>query len=118
MDFDWQKFVNPAQFSNANYITDLNPAGGMSSLRDVAASSMGLPVKPHGETPPPETNLSFEQMAKTAIAPHTNRFQQISNTVSKVGNAISNGLPPLPNLNPTTPQMTPSMDYDYTHGLE
>ena len=109
MDFDWQKFVNPAQFSNANYITDLNPAGGMSSLRDVASSAMGLPVKPPGEAQP---DPSFGQMVQGAIAPHMNRFQQISNTVSKVGNAVSNGLPPLPNLTPTTPA---SKGEEYDH---
>jgi hypothetical protein len=100
MDFDWQKFVNPAQFSNANYITDLNPANGMSSIRDVASSAMGMPVKPTGEAQP---DPSFGGMIQGAIAPHMNRIQQVQNTFSKVGNAMSNGLPNLPNLTPSAP---------------
>jgi hypothetical protein len=100
MDFDWQKFVNPAQFSNANYITDLNPSGGMASVRDTVASSMGIPVKPPGEAP---ADQSFGQMVQGAVAPHMNRFQQAQNTFTKVGNAVSNALPSLPSLNPPAP---------------
>ena len=99
MDFDWQKFVNPAQFSNANYITDLNPANGMSSVRDVAASAMGLPVKPSGEAQP---DPSFGQVVQGAVAPHMKRYQQVSNVASKAG--IS--LPSLPSLTPEAPTYT------------
>jgi len=99
MDFDWQKFVNPAQFSNANYITDLNPANGMSSIRDVAASAMGLPVKPSGEAQP---DPSFGQVVQGAVAPHMKRYQQVSNVASKAG--IS--LPSLPSLTPEAPTYT------------
>jgi hypothetical protein len=99
MDFDWQKFVNPAQFSNANYITDLNPANGMSSIRDVASSAMGLPVKPPGEAQP---EPSFGGMVQNAIAPHVSRYQQISNIASKAGIT----LPSLPNLTSETPTYT------------
>lgn len=99
MDFDWQKFVNPAQFSNANYITDLNPANGMSSIRDVASSAMGLPVKPSGEAQP---ESSFGQVVQGAVAPHMKRYQQVSNVASKAG--IS--LPSLPSLTPEAPTYT------------
>lgn len=99
MDFDWQKFVNPAQFSNANYITDLNPANGMSSIRDVASSAIGLPVKPSGEAQP---EPSFGQVVQGAVAPHMKRYQQISNVASKAG--IS--LPSLPSLTPEAPTYT------------
>jgi len=118
MDFDWQKFVNPAQFSNANYITDLNPTGGMASVRDTVASSMGLPVKPPGEVPanpsPSQApaDLSFGQMVQGAVAPHMNRFQQAQNTFTKVGNAVSNALPSLPNLTPPAPASS-SEQYDH-----
>lgn len=103
MDFDWQKFVNPAQFSNANYITDLNPAGGMSSVRDVASSAMGLPVKPPGSTEiASESQPSFGNVVQGAVAPHMKRYQQISNVASKAG--IS--LPSLPSLTPEAPTYT------------
>ena len=109
MDFDWQKFVNPAQFSNANYITDLNPSGGMASVRDTVASTMGVPVKPPGEAQP---DPSLGQMVQGAIAPHMNRFQQAQNTFTKVGNAVSNALPSLPNLTPPAPASS-SEQYDH-----
>jgi hypothetical protein len=99
MDFDWQKFVNPAQFSNANYITDLNPAGGMAGVRDsIPASVMGavVPGAQNAETP------SMGQVVQGAVAPHMKRYQQISNVASKAG--IS--LPSLPSLTPEAPTYT------------
>lgn len=115
MDFDWQKFVNPAQFSNANYITELNPSGGMASVRDVAQGQQSQSV------PPPE---NFSELMSQKFAPIQNKIGAIAPAMDQLGqgnvmkavNTIRQ--PSNPNVQSGMTQPAPMVGYDYTHGLD
>jgi hypothetical protein len=116
MDFDWQKFINPAQFSNANYFSELNPVGGMTGVRD---ATQGQPTK---SVPPPENagdylsqRLGPAQSMASAVAPAL--AQLGSGNVTGAVNTMKQARNPAQQTT-TVQQPAPMMGYDYTHGLD
>jgi hypothetical protein len=116
MDFDWQKFINPAQFSNANYFSELNPANGMTSVRDAMQGQQTQSV------PPPENVGDYisqkfgpiQNMA-SAVAPAMNQLSS-GNVMGAVNTMKQARNPAQPTA--TMQQPAPMTGYDYTHGLD
>jgi hypothetical protein len=116
MDFDWQKFVNPAQFSNANYFSELNPAGGMTSVRDAMQGQQTQSV------PPPE-NLGDYMSQK--LAPVQGMVGAVAPAMAQLGtgnvmgavNTMKQARNPAQQTTPMQ-QPAPITGYDYTHGLD
>lgn len=116
MDFDWQKFVNPAQFSNANYFSELNPSGGMTSVRDAIQGQQTQSV------PPPENfgdymNQKLGSVSNMAGAVAPAMSQLATGNVVGATNTMRQARNPAQQMTPTQ-QPVPITGYDYTHGLE
>ena len=116
MDFDWQKFVNPAQFSNANYFSELNPSGGMTSVRDAMQGQQTQSV-------PPPDNLGDYMSQK--FAPVQNMANAVAPAMAQLGsgnvmgavNTVKQARNPAQQSTPLQ-QPAPITGYDYTHGLD
>lgn len=75
MPFDFQKFVNPAQFSDLGYITGLDPTTGMQSAMPKAAVA-------------PE---SIGDFAQQAIAPTIAKYEAAKKVLNQANSGDLSG---------------------------
>lgn len=118
MPYDPQKFVNPGQFGSWENYANFKDTDQMTSLKDLYLKSQGMGGAEG--VPPPQ---SMGEVAQQAIAPVQQKFNNLSNAATQLGqgnvvnafNASQGKYPApaqtLPNLKPPTPA-TSSHSYD------
>jgi len=115
MPFDFANFVNPNQFSDAGTLAGFDPNQQMKGIRDVAATSMGMPSPQAGGVAPP--NQSFTDVmgnfAKQAVAPYQQKFDQFTGVAGQAAQGNFGNAANMMLGKKVEQEAAPTINYDY-----